>query len=81
MKPWEVSPPPSNSPPPPCTPYNNYEGEAEAGTPVYGGGSSTATAGGVIPVVEEELVVGKREVDRGGVRFTRMWQKCPSVQT
>ena len=47
---------------------SDYEGEAEAGTPVYGGASSTATSGEVIPVVEEELVVGKREVDRGGVR-------------
>jgi len=29
--------------------------------------------GGVIPVIEEELVVGKRQVERGGVRvFSRM---------
>ena len=43
---------------------------AAAGTPVYGGGS-TATDNvnqTAIPIVEESLVVGKREVDRGGVR-------------
>lgn len=42
---------------------------ADAGTPVYGGGTATETTGQTaIPIVEEELVVGKREVDRGGVR-------------
>lgn len=46
-----------------------YTGSAEAGVPVYGG-SKTGQAVGetAIPIVEEELVVGKREVDRGGVR-------------
>ena len=47
-----------------------YQGAADLGTPVYG--SSTAsdrTGETTIPVVEEELVVGKREVDRGGVRI------------
>ena len=39
---------------------------ATAGTPVYGG--ATTGEGTAIPVVEESLVVGKREVDRGGVR-------------
>ncbi len=40
---------------------------AESGTPVYGSADQTSgqTA---IPIVEESLVVGKREVDRGGVR-------------
>ena len=43
---------------------------SDAGTPVYGGNtaSTTATGGTAIPVIEESLVVGKREVDRGGVR-------------
>ncbi len=47
-----------------------YQSQAESGTPVFGGGSraETLTEGTAIPVVEEELVVGKREVDRGGVR-------------
>ena len=49
------------------------EEAATAGTPVYGGGSSKAateiTGQTAIPIVEEELVVGKREVDRGGVRI------------
>ncbi len=45
-----------------------FEGSAEAGVPVYGGGAAASTTGETIPVVEEELVVGKREVDRGGVR-------------
>ncbi len=47
------------------------EEAATAGTPVYGGANSTAIATGqtAIPIVEEELVVGKREVDRGGVRI------------
>lgn len=35
--------------------------------------AATATGDAVIPVVEEELVVGKRNVERGGVRvFTRV---------
>ena len=33
--------------------------------------SAVAAEGAVIPVVAEELVVGKREVDRGGVRVFR----------
>ncbi len=46
-----------------------YGREAALGTPVYGEGTATTgTTGGVIPIVAEELVVGKREVDRGGVR-------------
>ncbi len=40
---------------------------ADAGTPVYGG-TAAATEGTAIPIIEESLVVGKREVDRGGVR-------------
>ena len=47
---------------------SGYADEAEAGTPVYGGASGVTTTGETIPVVEEELLVGKREVDRGGVR-------------
>ena len=47
-----------------------YEGSAAAGTPVYGKDTAnTATNGSTaIPIIEEELVVGKRQVDRGGVR-------------
>ncbi len=47
-----------------------YQDEAESGTPVFGGANKaeTLTGGTAIPIVEEELVVGKREVDRGGVR-------------
>ncbi len=46
-----------------------YAGAADAGVPVYGGSrSADATGETAIPIVEEELVVGKREVDRGGVR-------------
>ena len=42
---------------------------ADAGTPVYGGsGSDVVREGTTIPVIEENLVVGKRDVDRGGVR-------------
>ncbi len=43
---------------------------ADAGTPVYGGAGASAELTGqtAIPIVEESLVVGKREVDRGGVR-------------
>jgi len=47
----------------------NHQQAADLGTPVYGGAStSSAAEGTAIPVVEEEIVVGKREVDRGGVR-------------
>ncbi|RXH58200.1 YsnF/AvaK domain-containing protein [Granulicella sibirica] len=35
----------------------------------YEGAATTAAEGVAIPIVEEELVVGKREVDRGGVRI------------
>ena len=46
------------------------ERAASAGTPVYGGSSAATETTGqtAIPIVEESLVVGKREVDRGGVR-------------
>ncbi len=38
--------------------------------PAYGGAATASTSGETaIPIVEEELVVGKREVDRGGVRI------------
>ncbi|HEY0757691.1 MAG TPA: DUF2382 domain-containing protein [Acidisarcina sp.] len=48
----------------------SYEQAAGAGTPVYSGaGNANLTGETAIPVVEEELVVGKREVDRGGVRI------------
>jgi uncharacterized protein (TIGR02271 family) len=46
-----------------------YQGSASAGVPVYGESSAATTGATSIPVVEEELVVGKREVDRGGVRI------------
>ena len=48
---------------------NSFTGQADAGVPVYGGAQTGTTAGETaIPIVEEELLVGKREVDRGGVR-------------
>ena len=37
--------------------------------PTYTGSATTASEGTAIPIVEEELAVGKREVDRGGVRI------------
>ena len=43
-------------------------GAAQSGTPVYGGTATQATGQTAIPIVEESLVVGKREVERGGVR-------------
>lgn len=45
-------------------------GLAEGAIPAYGTGTGTGLTSGetAIPVIEEELVVGKREVDRGGVR-------------
>ena len=50
----------------------SYRTAAGEGTPVYGGTSrqdtTNLTGETAIPIVEEELVVGKREVDRGGVR-------------
>ena len=42
---------------------------SSAATPTYTGSATTASEGTAIPIVEEELVVGKREVDRGGVRI------------
>lgn len=45
-----------------------YQGSASSGVPVYGSGSAS-TGETAIPIVEEELVVGKREVDRGGLRI------------
>ncbi|WP_263385767.1 YsnF/AvaK domain-containing protein [Granulicella arctica] len=41
----------------------------KAAEPAYSGGSEVAAEGTAIPIIEEELVVGKREVDRGGVRI------------
>ena len=40
-----------------------------ASATAYTGTPTTASQGTAIPIVEEELVVGKREVDRGGVRI------------
>ena len=39
--------------------------------------AATAAAEGVIPVVEEQLVVGKRQVDRGGVRVRAYTVETP----
>lgn len=39
--------------------------------PVANTGKVLAAEGTVVPVVEEDLIVGKREVDRGGVRVFR----------
>ncbi len=41
---------------------------ADAGTPVYGGASDVVRQGTTIPIIEETMVVGKRDVDLGGVR-------------
>ncbi len=42
---------------------------------------TTATESGVIPVIEEDLLVGKREVERGGVRvFSRLVEEPVSEQ-
>ena len=49
-----------------------YQQAATSGTPVYGGAKAqTSNVAGTeaIPIIEEQLVVGKREVDRGGVRI------------
>ena len=45
----------------------SYSGASTGGA--FGGASTTAAEGTAIPIVEEELVVGKRAVDRGGVRI------------
>jgi len=42
--------------------------EIEDASSTHDKGSEYAAAGAAIPIIEEELVVGKREVDRGGVR-------------
>ena len=49
----------------------DIEGGSERGATgtAHSGMSERAAEGTAIPVVEEELVVGKREVDRGGVRI------------
>lgn len=53
---------------------------ATTGTPVYGGSATTAQEGTAIPIIEESLVVGKREVDRGGVRvYTHVVEKPVSA--
>ena len=41
---------------------------ADAGTPVYGGTADVVAEGAAIPVIEESLEEGKREVDRCGER-------------
>ncbi len=43
--------------------------------------AAAAAAEAVIPVVEEELVVGKREVNRGGVRVYRRLVEVPVEQS
>jgi uncharacterized protein (TIGR02271 family) len=51
---------------------------ASAGTPASAGAAKTQNLQGekAIPVVEEELKVGKREVERGGIRvYSRMEEK------
>lgn len=49
--------------------------EAEAGSALaaasVSSGAATRAEGVVVPVVQEDLLVGKREVDRGGVRVLR----------
>lgn len=54
---------------------NNYASTSRADSAALTGssndysGSSAGTGDQVIPVVQEELVVGKKQVDRGGVRI------------
>ena len=53
---------------------------AYGGSDPYAQQTRTSAAGEVIPIVEEQLVVGKREVDRGGVRvFSRLVQEPVSA--
>jgi len=49
--------------------------EAQAPATAYAGGTSEGEQ--VIPIVEEELVVGKREVDRGGARVRSYVTETP----
>ncbi len=48
--------------------YGAGTGDGFAATGAGRGASSTVTGEQVIPIVQEELVVGKRQVERGGVR-------------
>lgn len=51
-----------------------------AAIPAIDTASTTTTESGVIPVIEEDLLVGKREVERGGVRvFSRMVEEPVST--
>ena len=60
----------------------DYDAAAVGATAGYGLSGSTATSSGtageqVIPIVEEALVVGKREVDRGGARVRSYVTEVP----
>lgn len=55
-------------------------GEATA-APVTASAADTATTGGTLPVVEEQLQVGKRLVSRGGVRIYRHVTETPVQET
>ena len=50
---------------------------AQAATPATASATASATTGGTIPVVEEQLQVGKRAVQRGGVRIYRHVTETP----
>lgn len=53
---------------------------ALAAAPLLDHSSSQVTGEAVVPVVQEELLVGKREVDRGGVRVFRRTVEEPVQQ-
>ncbi len=48
--------------------YGARDIETESGSTTNAGSANAASGETAIPIVEEQLVVGKREVDRGGVR-------------
>jgi uncharacterized protein (TIGR02271 family) len=56
---------------------NNLSSNAELSTPNSAPGMRTANQSTRIPVVEEELQVGKREVQRGGVRVFQHIREVP----
>lgn len=52
-----------------------------AAAPVTASAADTAATGGTLPVVEEQLQVGKRLVSRGGVRIYRHVTETPVQET
>ncbi len=54
-----------------------YDRRASLQTGASAGTATAATSGSVIPVVEEELQVGKRKVETGGVQVTTSVKETP----